>query len=59
MLKLIALVMLNGNNQYLNIRRKRKIHRVISSIGVILAFCHIKMPLYKYSKYTVFMLFLH
>ncbi len=61
MLKSIALnytVMLNGYSQWLNIREKNKFTLIVF-ISVMLAFNRKKMPLKKYKKYTVFMLFVH
>ncbi len=51
-------VMLNGYSQWLNIREKNKFTLIVF-ISVMLAFNHKNMPLKKYKKYTVFMLFVH
>ncbi len=66
MLKLIAVnytVMLNGYSQWLNIRGKKLFCRGISSIGIsdtgLQSKKKKKLPLNKYYKYTVFMLFVH
>ncbi len=62
MLKLIALnytVLLNGYIQWLNIKKRKKIPRDISIGSRITPSVIKKMPLNKYKKYTVFMLFLH
>ncbi len=63
MLKLIAVnytVILNGYIQWLNIKGENNfIETSVVLISVMLAFNHKKVPLKKYKKYTVFMLFVH